>query len=85
MDNKIIAHLKLVEVNIELYENRLRIKRSNGFTDIYLDHICSIGFDNKELWIDISRDRSWRFIRTTVSDSMIAAFIDAAGTRVAAR
>ena len=82
METKIISHLKLVEANIELYDNRLRIKRSNGFTDIYLSYVSSIGFDNKEVWIDISRERSWRFSRATVSDSQIITFIDAIGTQV---
>ncbi len=80
-DNKIIAHLKLAEVNLELYENRIRIKRSNGVMDIYLGKLESVGFDNKEIWLSVASGQSWKFSRMTASDGQIVGFIDAMGSR----
>jgi hypothetical protein len=81
-DNKILSHIKLVEVNLELYDNRIRIKRSNGIMDIYLKKLESIGFDNKEIWLGVASGQSWKFSRSTVNDNLITNFIDMISSRV---
>ncbi|HTX43546.1 MAG TPA: hypothetical protein VMC61_02365 [Methanocella sp.] len=80
-ENKILSHLKLAEVNLELYENRIRVKRSNGVMDIYLHKLESAGFDNKEIWLSVASGQTWKFSRATASDSQIIGFIDMIGSR----
>jgi len=80
-DNKLLSHLKLVEVNLELYDNRVRVKRPNGFMDIYLNKIESLGFDNREVLLSLASGQSWRFNRVTINDGAIINFIDMIGLR----
>jgi hypothetical protein len=81
-DNRILSHLKLAEVNLELYDNRIRVKRSNGIMDVYLNKLESVGFDNKEIWLSVASAQSWKFSRSTASDSLIISFIDMISSRV---